>query len=164
MERLALALGFLALGLAGLAKAPGRFEKDVIPTSQGDLEITFLGHASLMLVFGGKTIQVDPFGEVADYSSLAKADLVLVTHDRYLLDRVCTGLGVAGIRTGLLRLPLSQSLLREGRNGRSALAAGQAGPGVRREQPALRSGWRSSDTAPEGSWAAHSAGSASRWP
>ncbi|HMA53213.1 MAG TPA: MBL fold metallo-hydrolase [Acidobacteriota bacterium] len=69
--------------MAGFAKAPGRFEKDVIPTSQGDLEITFLGHASLMLVFGGKTIQVDPYGDVADYGSLAKADLVLVTHDHF---------------------------------------------------------------------------------
>jgi L-ascorbate metabolism protein UlaG (beta-lactamase superfamily) len=58
-------------------------KKDVIRTSQGDLEITFLGHGSLMMVFGGKTIHVDPYGEVADYGSLPKADLALITHDHY---------------------------------------------------------------------------------
>ncbi|MFC1672074.1 hypothetical protein ACFL01_02940, partial [Planctomycetota bacterium] len=30
------------------------FEKDMIKTSAGDLEITFLGHGTLMLTFGGK--------------------------------------------------------------------------------------------------------------
>jgi len=58
-------------------------EKDIIRTSQGDLEITFLGHGSLMMAFGGKTIHVDPYGDVADYASLPKADLALVTHDHY---------------------------------------------------------------------------------
>ncbi|MGZ5499302.1 MAG: MBL fold metallo-hydrolase [Candidatus Aminicenantales bacterium] len=60
-----------------------RFEKDVIPTAKGDLEITFLGHASLMMAFDGKTIYVDPYGDVADYSTLPKADLVLVTHEHF---------------------------------------------------------------------------------
>ena len=81
MERLALILGVLALGLA--AAAQPRYEKDVIPTAKGDLEITFLGHASLMIAFDGLAIQVDPFGEVADYGALPKADLVLITHDHY---------------------------------------------------------------------------------
>jgi L-ascorbate metabolism protein UlaG (beta-lactamase superfamily) len=81
MERLALILGVLAIGLA--AAAQPRYEKDVIPTAKGDLEITFLGHASLMIAFDGLAIQVDPFGEVADYGALPKADLVLVTHDHY---------------------------------------------------------------------------------
>ncbi|MGB8959899.1 MAG: MBL fold metallo-hydrolase [Candidatus Aminicenantales bacterium] len=81
MIRFTLTVCFLALGLAGLSVAQPKFEKDVIPTSKGDLEITFLGHASLIMVFEGKTIHVDPYGEVADYSALPKADLVLVTHD-----------------------------------------------------------------------------------
>jgi len=57
------------------------FEKDVIKTSAGDLEITFLGHASLMLKFNGKIIHVDPFSKVAGYTKLPKADLVLITHE-----------------------------------------------------------------------------------
>jgi L-ascorbate metabolism protein UlaG (beta-lactamase superfamily) len=58
-----------------------RFETDVIPTSAGDLEITFLGHGTLMLTFNGKHIHIDPFGQVADYAQLPKADLVLITHE-----------------------------------------------------------------------------------
>jgi L-ascorbate metabolism protein UlaG (beta-lactamase superfamily) len=81
--KLILTVGFLVLGLAGLAAAPPKFEQDVISTSQGPLEITFLGHASLVMAFGGKTIQVDPYGEVADYGALPKADLVLVTHEHF---------------------------------------------------------------------------------
>jgi len=57
------------------------YETDVIPTSAGDLKITFLGHASLKLTFGGKEIYVDPFSRLADYSKLPKADVILVTHE-----------------------------------------------------------------------------------
>jgi len=83
MGKLVISLCFLVLGLAGIAAARKKFEKDVIPTSKGDLEITFLGHGTLLMTFGGKTIHVDPYGEVADYGSLPKADLVLVTHEHF---------------------------------------------------------------------------------
>ncbi len=56
------------------------FEKDVIQTSAGDLEITFIGHGTLMMAFGGKMIHVDPFGRLADYAKLPKADVVIITH------------------------------------------------------------------------------------
>ena len=59
----------------------GQFEIDVLPTSAGDLAITFLGHGSLLLVFQGKNIYVDVFGEVADYSKLPKANIVFLTHE-----------------------------------------------------------------------------------
>ena len=61
----------------------GQFETDLIPTSAGDLAVTFLGHGSLLLAFGGKSIHLDPFGEVADYSTLPKADVILATHDHF---------------------------------------------------------------------------------
>jgi L-ascorbate metabolism protein UlaG (beta-lactamase superfamily) len=83
MVKMLLVLALLGLGFAGAAAAASKFEKDVLGTSAGDLEITFLGHGSLMMTFGGKTIHVDPYGEVADYSHLPKADLVLVTHDHF---------------------------------------------------------------------------------
>jgi len=60
-----------------------QFETDVIPTSAGDLKITFLGHGSLMLVFDEKSIYVDPFNRVADYSKLPKADVILITHEHH---------------------------------------------------------------------------------
>jgi L-ascorbate metabolism protein UlaG (beta-lactamase superfamily) len=57
------------------------YETDVIPTATGDLKITFLGHASLRLTFGGKEIYIDPFSRVADYSKLPKADVIFITHE-----------------------------------------------------------------------------------
>jgi L-ascorbate metabolism protein UlaG (beta-lactamase superfamily) len=72
----------VSLALTVLAAAPPAqgFQKDVIRTSAGDLEITFVGHGTLMLGFGGKIIHVDPYGRLADYSKMPKADLILITH------------------------------------------------------------------------------------
>lgn len=81
MTKIILALMVTLFGVA--AASTLKYEEDAIPTSQGDLKITFLGHGSLMMTFGGKVIHVDPFGQVADYGQLPKADLVLVTHDHY---------------------------------------------------------------------------------
>jgi L-ascorbate metabolism protein UlaG (beta-lactamase superfamily) len=74
---------FLIAGACGAspAFAAETFEKDVIKTAAGDLEITFIGHGSLMLKFGGKVIHVDPYSKLADYARLPKADLVLITHE-----------------------------------------------------------------------------------
>jgi L-ascorbate metabolism protein UlaG (beta-lactamase superfamily) len=69
--------------LALPAVAGEAFEKDVIETSAGDLEVTFLGHASLIFVFDGKTIHIDPFGRAADYSKLPKADIIFSTHHHF---------------------------------------------------------------------------------
>ena len=63
------------------AIAQGKFETDVVKTSAGDLTITFIGHGTLMFNFGGKVIHVDPYSDVADYSTLPKADLILLTHE-----------------------------------------------------------------------------------
>jgi len=59
------------------------YETDLLRTSAGDLSITFLGHASLMMTFNGKNISIDPFGQVADYSTLPKADMILSTHEHF---------------------------------------------------------------------------------
>lgn len=77
------ALIALIMGVCGgsPAFAAEPFEKDVIKTTVGDLEITFIGHGSLMLKFGGKVIHVDPFSRLADYAKLPKADLVFLTHE-----------------------------------------------------------------------------------
>jgi L-ascorbate metabolism protein UlaG (beta-lactamase superfamily) len=34
-----------------------------------------------MFTFGGKVIHVDPYGQMADYAKLPKADLILITHE-----------------------------------------------------------------------------------
>lgn len=61
--------------------AQGVVKRDVLKTSAGDLEIFFIGHASLMLTFHGKVIHVDPYGKMGNYWTLPRADLVLFTHD-----------------------------------------------------------------------------------
>ena len=57
------------------------YETDFVKTAKGDLEITFLGHGTVMFTFGGKIIHVDPFSSVADYSKLPQADLIFLTHE-----------------------------------------------------------------------------------
>ena len=63
------------------AAAQGNFQTDILKTSQGDLEITFIGHGSLMFTFNGKVIHVDPFSKLAEYSKFPKADMLLITHE-----------------------------------------------------------------------------------
>jgi len=57
------------------------FETDNISTANGNLEITFIGHGTLMFSYDGKIIHVDPVSREADYSKLPKADIILVTHE-----------------------------------------------------------------------------------
>jgi L-ascorbate metabolism protein UlaG (beta-lactamase superfamily) len=71
---------FLVLFIALPVIAQEPFEKDVIQTSIGDLEITFIGHGTLMMTLGGKVIHIDPFGRLADYAKLPKADMIFITH------------------------------------------------------------------------------------
>ena len=67
--------------VTGLVNAQVHFEADNITTSSGDLKINFIGHGTLIFTFNGKVIHVDPYGELADYSILPKADIILITHE-----------------------------------------------------------------------------------
>ena len=79
----------IVLALAGASwtrpsQAGGRetmFERDMIKTSAGDLQITFVGHGSLMFKLGDTVIHVDPVSAEADYAKMPKADIILVTHE-----------------------------------------------------------------------------------
>lgn len=72
---------FLSILFPMSLTAQEKFETDVIKTSAGDLEITFIGHGTLMFNLGGKVIHVDPWTQLADYSNMPKADLLLLTHE-----------------------------------------------------------------------------------
>jgi len=59
------------------------YTTDTIKTSGEDLKITFLSHGTLMLTFGSMVLHVDPVSDMADYSTLPKADIILVTHEHH---------------------------------------------------------------------------------
>ncbi len=53
---------------------------DTFDAGKGTLEIVFLGHSSLILVYAGAYIYIDPVSQYADYTQFPKADLILITH------------------------------------------------------------------------------------
>lgn len=62
----------------------GRYPTDTLTAPNGQsVRVTFFKHASLAFEIGGRMIYIDPVGSFADYASLPKADLILVTHHHY---------------------------------------------------------------------------------
>ena len=78
-----LSLALLTLVSTGVdpATAADPPPTDRIPTSAGPLDLTFLGHGTLMLTFKDTVLHIDPYSTVADYAALPRADLILLTHD-----------------------------------------------------------------------------------
>jgi L-ascorbate metabolism protein UlaG (beta-lactamase superfamily) len=74
-----LSFTFFFLGSIFMTAQDG-FEADRFQTSGGELEIVFIGHGSLLFKTGGMTLYVDPYGKLADYGRMPKADLVFITH------------------------------------------------------------------------------------
>jgi len=74
-------LALLVFGAAAGASAQETPREDVIPTDNGPLTITFIGHGTLMFRFQDKVVHIDPVSREADYATLPKADLVLITHE-----------------------------------------------------------------------------------
>ncbi len=81
MQRTVLFLFFLLLAPSPTQSLLGQVQKDVIATSAGDLTISFIGHGTLMFLFGDRVIHVDPVTREGDYKALPDADLILVTHE-----------------------------------------------------------------------------------
>jgi len=50
-------------------------------TSNGEFNVTLVGHGSVMFEYQGKVIHIDPYSKVAEYSNLPKADLIVLTHE-----------------------------------------------------------------------------------
>lgn len=70
----------ILLGLACCSFSQN-FQSDIIKTSSGDLELTFIGHGTLLFKFNNKIIHIDPVSREADYAKLPTADLILITHE-----------------------------------------------------------------------------------
>jgi L-ascorbate metabolism protein UlaG (beta-lactamase superfamily) len=71
----------LVLTVLGLISLGWAVQEDILKTAKGDLKIGCLGHGTLMFVFNGTTIHIDPVSRYADYATLPKADLILITHE-----------------------------------------------------------------------------------
>lgn len=73
---------FMCSLLTGTFASAGNFATDKFKTRNGgELEITFIKHASLMINYNGHIIQVDPISEYANYTDFPKADIILITHE-----------------------------------------------------------------------------------
>lgn len=55
-------------------------QTDKFDTSEGELTINFVKHASLFFEFDGKIIHIDPVTQMGNYTNYPKADLILITH------------------------------------------------------------------------------------
>jgi len=102
------------LGFFSLATGAQGFETDTIETSAGNLQITFIGHGTMMFSFDGKIIHLDPWTQLADYSKMPKADIVLITHEhRDHLDLKALKL----ISTGKTALVLTETCAQQVKSG-----------------------------------------------
>jgi L-ascorbate metabolism protein UlaG (beta-lactamase superfamily) len=81
MNRTFFAVNLFVFLSAVTAFAADKRETDTFKTSGGELKIIFIGHGSLAFTFAGKVVHVDPTGQMGDYTTLPKADIILITHD-----------------------------------------------------------------------------------
>ncbi|MDP2792394.1 MAG: MBL fold metallo-hydrolase [Rectinemataceae bacterium] len=81
-------------------------EFDIFDTGAGELKITFLGHATLVLEYAGQRIYIDPVKQYGDFSKFPKADLLLVTHEHG--DHLDPG-SIAALKAGATRIVLNES-------------------------------------------------------
>ena len=59
-----------------------QLESEIIKTNNGDLEIVFVGHGSLIFVYQDQYIYIDPSMRSGfAYDEMPKADLVIITHE-----------------------------------------------------------------------------------
>lgn len=54
---------------------------DKVNTTEGVVEMHFIGHGSLMFKLNGFVIHIDPYSGAGDYRFLPKADIILVSHE-----------------------------------------------------------------------------------
>jgi L-ascorbate metabolism protein UlaG (beta-lactamase superfamily) len=109
-----LGMSLIFFSAATTMAAEQNFETDIIKTAQGDLVIMCIGHGTLMMSFGGKIIHIDPVAQLADYSHLPKADLIIVTHEHSdHLDLQA----IAKIRTGKTALVITENVARQIKDG-----------------------------------------------
>ena len=70
----------LCLFLALLTSLPLSAQMDTLPTANGDIILTPILHASMVLEYQDQHIFIDPYGGAERYARFPAPDLVLITH------------------------------------------------------------------------------------
>ena len=55
-------------------------QTDIIPTMRGDLVLTPVLHATMVMQWDNKTIYIDPYGGAEKFAKFPNADVVIITH------------------------------------------------------------------------------------
>lgn len=103
--------------------AQAAFETDTFKTSAGELKITFIGHGSLHFFHNGLNVYIDPYGPLADYGQLPKADIIFVTHqhqdhfDRAAIDKIRQEQTLLFLTAACLPAPPASRILKNGEHG-----------------------------------------------
>lgn len=66
--------------LMGCKNEHHTYEMDRIEAGSTEVDITFLGHGTLMFSAADQITHIDPVSRYADYTQLPKANLILITH------------------------------------------------------------------------------------
>ena len=81
MKRISIIIIFASI-LSQVAQSQDNLQQDIIKTNQGDLSITFIGHASIMFKFNDKIIYIDPSSSSGhSFEGFPKADMIIITHN-----------------------------------------------------------------------------------
>lgn len=80
MNKFSAILFIMTLGVSSLS-SQDKFEKDIFELEDGTLEISFIGHGTIMFDWNGIVVHVDPVSSEADYNKLPGADIILITHE-----------------------------------------------------------------------------------
>jgi L-ascorbate metabolism protein UlaG (beta-lactamase superfamily) len=80
MKTKKLLIPIFGLLLQNLCSASMNYDSDTIKTSMGNLIVYFVGHGTLYFEYNHTIIHIDPVSRYADYTTLPKADIILVTH------------------------------------------------------------------------------------
>lgn len=89
---------YLTFAMLLIAATQISAQSDIIPTNAGDVKMTPILHATLVLEWDEKTIYIDPYGGADKFAHFNNADLIVITHAHgdHLNKETLAGLDLSG--------------------------------------------------------------------